>query len=323
MIDVNPLVSIIIPVYNGADYLESAINSALRQTYKNIEIIVVNDGSNDNGETESIALSFGPSIRYFKKQNGGVSSALNLGLRNMQGDYFSWLSHDDMYEPTKIEKEVHLLQQYGEKVPMLVVGCKTSFVDSEGRRIQKKSWPLNKVKVETLYPPQDALYLVIRHNLSGCSLLIPKKAFEQAGCFDEGLRYSQDFHQWVRIFISGYSYVTSDEALSITRIHPNQLSNTGRLLYEADAEKICYSIKDNLKELSDRHHKIWYWFLIGKARQGLNSIVTPILEEERRSESTSLSTLEILEIKVVLGYGRFVRPYLKRIYGLALKILTR
>ena len=65
-----PLISIIIPVYNGSNYLRDAINSALAQTYTNIEIIVVNDGSNDNGETEKIALSYGEKIRYFSKENG-------------------------------------------------------------------------------------------------------------------------------------------------------------------------------------------------------------------------------------------------------------
>ena len=76
----HPKVSIIIPVYNGANYLRDAINSALNQTYKNIEIIVVNDGSNDNGRTDEIALSYGNKIKYIKKKNGGVASALNVGI---------------------------------------------------------------------------------------------------------------------------------------------------------------------------------------------------------------------------------------------------
>ena len=88
-----PLVSIIIPVYNGANYLREAIESALGQTYGNCEVLVINDGSNDHGETEREALKFGDRIRYFKKENGGVASALNLGIRKMRGEYFSWLSH--------------------------------------------------------------------------------------------------------------------------------------------------------------------------------------------------------------------------------------
>jgi glycosyltransferase involved in cell wall biosynthesis len=79
----NPKVSIVIPVYNGSNYLKEAIDSALGQTSKDVEIIVVNDGSNDGGQTEAIAKSYGDKIRYFYKENGGVASALNLGIKNM------------------------------------------------------------------------------------------------------------------------------------------------------------------------------------------------------------------------------------------------
>ena len=93
----SPLISIVIPVYNGSNYLREAIDSALRQTYKNIEVLVINDGSNDNGATARIAKSYGKKIRYFEKPNGGVATALNMGIQKMRGEYFSWLSHDDLY----------------------------------------------------------------------------------------------------------------------------------------------------------------------------------------------------------------------------------
>ena len=110
----DPLVSIVIPVYNGANYMREAIDSALAQTYSNIEIIVVNDGSNDGGATRDIALSYGDKIRYFEKENGGVSTALNLGIKNMRGKYFSWLSHDDVYLPEKIQVEIDALRKAGD-----------------------------------------------------------------------------------------------------------------------------------------------------------------------------------------------------------------
>ena len=108
----NPKVSIIIPVYNGSNFMKCAIDCALAQTYENTEIIVVNDGSNDDGKTEAIALSYGEQIRYFSKPNGGVSSALNCGIANMTGDYFAWLSHDDAYSATRIEDAVKLLKSH-------------------------------------------------------------------------------------------------------------------------------------------------------------------------------------------------------------------
>ena len=111
----NPKVSIVIPVYNGSNYLKDAIDSALSQTYNNLEIIVVNDGSNDEGKTKAIAESYGNKIIYLEKENGGASSALNLARKKMTGDYFSWLSHDDMYYPNKISRQVEELQNYDKK----------------------------------------------------------------------------------------------------------------------------------------------------------------------------------------------------------------
>ena len=84
-----PLVSIVIPVYKGDPFLKDSIDSFLQHTYPNIEIIVVNDGSPDDGATERIAQSYGDRIRYFAKENGGVSSALNYGIAQMRGEWFS------------------------------------------------------------------------------------------------------------------------------------------------------------------------------------------------------------------------------------------
>lgn len=92
-----PMISIIIPVYNGSNYLRDAIDSAIAQTYSNKEIIVVNDGSKDYGHTEAICLTYADKIRYFHKENSGVASALNLGIANMRGEYFTWLAHDDFF----------------------------------------------------------------------------------------------------------------------------------------------------------------------------------------------------------------------------------
>ena len=87
-------VYIIIPVYNGSNYVAQAIESAINQTYKNIEIIIINDGSNDEGKTKAAVEPFlsDSRVQYIEKENGGVSSVLNLGLSLMKGDFFCWLS---------------------------------------------------------------------------------------------------------------------------------------------------------------------------------------------------------------------------------------
>ena len=136
MSNFNPKISIIVPVYNGANYLKEAIESALAQTYKNIEIIVVNDGSNDAGLTEKTALSFGNKISYFSKPNGGTSSALNLGIKNMTGEYFSWLSHDDTYYPNKLKAQINVLSKLENKNTIMMTDL--DGIRSEERRVGKE-----------------------------------------------------------------------------------------------------------------------------------------------------------------------------------------
>jgi len=133
----NPKVSIVIPVYNGSNYLHEAIDSALAQTYKNVEIIVVNDGSTDDGKTEAIAKSYGDKIRYYYKKNGGVSSALNLGISNMSGDYFAWLSHDDIYLPQNVEFQLRALHEY----PSLKVSfCNTNIFHNSCKELYCRTY---------------------------------------------------------------------------------------------------------------------------------------------------------------------------------------
>ena len=197
-----PKVSIIIPVYNGSNFLAEAIDSALAQTYKNVEIIVVNDGSNDNGETERIAKGYGEKIRYFLKENGGVSSALNLGIQQMTGEWFSWLSHDDLYLPGKIESAVEILRKKRDMRDKLIVYSDGYLVKEDG----SKMMPFHRYfKSKRVYSGIEAANVVAcKGTLCGCCLLIPKSAFDSVGLFDEKLRYSQDSLMWYQLFFNGY-----------------------------------------------------------------------------------------------------------------------
>ena len=107
------LITIIIPTYNGEKYVEKAIESALNQTYKNTEIIVVNDGSSSNDKTDEIVKKYEGRVQYYKKINGGVSSALNIGLEHAQGKFINWLSHDDMLTKTSLKER---LKAYCEEI---------------------------------------------------------------------------------------------------------------------------------------------------------------------------------------------------------------
>lgn len=214
----SPKVSIIIPVYNGANYMREAIDSALAQTYKNIEIIVVNDGSNDNGATNEIAESYGDKIRYFSKENGGSSSALNCGIINMTGDYFAWLSHDDVYEPERIEKSVKRLTDDYKRV----VVCMGNLIDANGNPIVYA-----KKRLNGLYTNKEIIKAFSNnHGINGCAVLVSKKLIDEVGFFDESLVYVNDYDYWYRLCFAGADFDVFDKRLVKIRLHNAQVTIT-------------------------------------------------------------------------------------------------
>jgi glycosyltransferase involved in cell wall biosynthesis len=192
-----PLVSIVIPVFNGSNYLREAIDSALAQTYLNLEVIVVNDGSEDGGLTEEIALEYNDRIRYFTKKNGGTSTALNVGIRNMRGDYFCWLSHDDLYHPEFIEAQIEVLSSLDDKTTITMTDLctmdqnyQTMCADTD-YSFHIREWPKRA---------EMRLYPVIYMRLHGCQIMFHRSVFERVGLFDEEMLVAQDFEFFSRAF---------------------------------------------------------------------------------------------------------------------------
>lgn len=208
----NPNVSIVIPVYNGSNFLREAIDSALMQSYKNVEVIVVDDGSDDSGQTKAIAASYGDRIRYFFKENGGVASALNMGIREMRGEYFSWLSHDDIYYPNKIEVQINYLKD--RKKEEVILYSNYEFIDDKSRFLRKKI-------IGNINPEKFLVELLISSPVHGCTTLVPKKCFAEIGLFDESLKTAQDYDMWFRL-ARRYQFIHVPKILLKSRVHPNQ-----------------------------------------------------------------------------------------------------
>lgn len=214
--DFSPMVSIVIPVYNGASYMREAIDSALAQTYPNTEVIVVNDGSRDGGATERIALEYGDRIRYIPKENGGVSTALNTGIRAMRGQYVSWLSHDDVFVPNKLELQIDRLRGIADK--NVVLYGDYDYIDSSGRF-------LSTFRIDPPAPESMRHWLILSAPINGCTALIPKLCFDETGLFDETLRTTQDYDLWFKM-AEKYSFIHMPEVLLKSRFHAEQGSWT-------------------------------------------------------------------------------------------------
>jgi len=214
----DPLISVILPVFNGAHFLGEAIQSVLDQKYDPLEIIVVDDGSTDN--TQQVALNFGEKIIYARKENGGVSSARNLGLKLAKGEFISFIDSDDLWLNNKL-----LLQH-------LPFSKNPEFEITQGltRRFLSPGIkpPINFIK-DVDEQPTLTLHL-------GAGLF-KKSVFDKIGLFDETMKFSEDIDWFLRAIESGIKISVLEETVYLYRIHESNMTldvkNTNMYLLKA------------------------------------------------------------------------------------------
>jgi len=276
------LVSIIIPVYNGSNYIREAIDSALGQSYPDIEILVVNDGSDDNNKTRDIALSYGAQIRYFEKNNGGVSSALNLAIKNMKGEYFSWLSHDDIYHKNKISVQIEALKKAGN----MLLPVYSAWEQLRMPERVASEWTNHKNRYSKKYF-ESGLFAVTIGLISGCSLLIHKIYFEKYGLFDEKLKTTQDYAKWFEMF-KDQRMLYIEQPLVQSRIHKEQTGATYKNFHK-ERDDLHRWMMENVT-LADTKKMGWdlYHFF---------SVLLPILEISGYINSYQYACKELLQLK--------------------------
>jgi glycosyltransferase involved in cell wall biosynthesis len=233
----NQKVSVVIPVFNGEKYIGEAIESVLRQTHKNLEVIIVDDGSTDKTR-QIIRRAQDSRITYFFQENKGVSVALNRGISAASGDYFSWLSHDDVYREDKIEIQLKASEAYGRNA--IIHSDYETYNQDTGERKTIEIKSNNKINID--YNP---LYLIIQSKVNGCCLFFPKEIYKDKGFkFKEHLLNTQDYDLWVQIF-PNRKIVNINKALVTTRIHVEQNSIRHPMSYQENIDlwkQLCSSI---------------------------------------------------------------------------------
>ena len=189
------LISVIVPIYNIKEYLERCIDSILAQTYQNIEVLMVDDGSTDGTSelVDKIALK-DSRIRVFHKENGGSSSARNLAMREAKGQYFSFIDSDDYIEPDMMEKLYQAIQTSG----MPIAQGAREEIDEQGNILPDICIPPEK---ETMYASKDFMRELLLHkgDCSFCTKLTKASLFHENGfAFPEG-KLNEDFHVLVKM----------------------------------------------------------------------------------------------------------------------------
>ena len=231
----NPLISVVIPCFNSEKFIRESIKSVLNQTYKNIQIIVVDDGSDDS--TPSILQEFSGCLTVLNQKNSGAGSARNAGLKASNGEYIAFLDSDDYWDPDKISKQLNLMLH--EKLDLVYCGGKT---------IEKN---LN----ETILIPQfsgDCYKYFIRYPttaiiLLGCSSALFQKAIlRSSGYFDPAFKGAAEDWDFFRRVCKYAKVGFVDDSLVRYRIHENNVSRRGFIdFYEGNLRAIRKMIKED------------------------------------------------------------------------------
>jgi glycosyltransferase involved in cell wall biosynthesis len=185
----HPEVSVVIPAYNAARFISDAIDSALSQSFKPAEVIVVDDGSTD--QTRSIVEGYGDKVRCIHQRNAGPATARNTGVREARSEWIAFLDSDDYWDARHLEMMVQNAEAYREAV---LVYCGKKIVDVDGN--ERPDYPR-----QTMFPSGWIFSEMFRANyISSTSVVFVKKTIVlDLGGFNRGLRNAEDYDLWMRI----------------------------------------------------------------------------------------------------------------------------
>lgn len=203
-----PLISCIIPVYNGEHYLRESIDSILAQTYQPLEIIVADDGSTDG--TGAVIATYGNQIRYLSQPNRGPAAARNLGLRAALGDFVAFLDADDLWHPEKLARQMAQLQKRPD-VDLCFAGYRNFWMpDLAEEQGRFRDHPLCR--------PQSGWCIG--------TLLAPRAAFEKFGYFNEHVREFENMLWFLHAAGEGAVIEILSDVLMDRRFHPDNITRT-------------------------------------------------------------------------------------------------
>jgi teichuronic acid biosynthesis glycosyltransferase TuaG len=218
-----PRVSVVIPVYNYERYIRESVDSCLAQTYPNLEIIVVDDGSKD--QTPAILKTYGNKIQVITQSNQGAAVALNKGFRQATGEYVCWLSADDVFLPEKIDKQVKIFSLF----PSFDV------VYTDFYNIDENGTVTGEFQSDWV-PDSRALSRFLKENyINGSSVMLRKTVWEKAGGFNQGIPAAVDGLLWLQLLKDGHKFFCIPEPLLKYRTHSqNQSSNSNLMTVYSD-----------------------------------------------------------------------------------------
>lgn len=239
-----PKVSVVIPAYNAMTYLPETVESVWRQTFNDFEVLIIDDGSSDQiGEWASLITD--PRLKLISQENQGLSGARNTGIAKAQGEYIAFLDADDVWEPTKLEKQVRCLE---DNPAVGLAYSWTAYIDEKGK---------STGRVMTADAEGDVWRQIIERNIIDCpSVVVRRCCFETVGVFDRNLRSIEDWDMWIRI-ASRYPFAVIKEPLVNYRHHASNMSKNWQVMeksFRLVIEKAFHSAPPELLFLKNRSY---------------------------------------------------------------------
>lgn len=271
-----PLLSIVIPAFNVGPYIAAALHSALDQTYRGVEVIVVNDGSTDHTAqviADVMALRSDSRLRVIHQRNGGLSAARNTGIAAAAGEFIGFLDADDVWHPTKAERHIrHLLAD-----PTLGISYSHSqYIEEDGR-------PTGRIAATRKISPSLRDMIKANHVGNGSTPVVRRICFKQAGTFRTSLRSCEDYELWCRIlWATELRAEAIPEPLTLYRLRSDSLSFAYRT-FVANADMAVESLRAELPGVPGRyfragraeHYRVAAWKaeLTGQHREAVRLVM--------------------------------------------------
>ncbi len=242
--NIKPLVSVIMPVYNAGDYLVEAIDSILKQTYRDFELIIVDDGSRDNsweiiGNFQKKYPKLIKSYRLDKTINYAGNGAVNYGFQYASGEYIVRMDADDISLPRRLEKQVKFMQDNPE---IILLGSKAYVIDKNGKITGKKNVPLTHGKI---YEGYGVVHPIIHPTVMIRRSLLP----DEGRIYEKKYGINSDYYTFFRLLNCG-KFANMDEYLIKYRVHGKNFS------YKKPKERFMNSVKIRLSAIMNLGYKM-------------------------------------------------------------------
>jgi glycosyltransferase involved in cell wall biosynthesis len=217
-----PIFSVVIPAFNSARTIESAVRSALRQTERQVEVVVVDDGCTD-GTVDVVNRLDDPRVRVVSQPNRGLPAARNAGTATARGTYVAFLDSDDLLLPAFLERARQALEQTPN--PGFAYTDAYVFDDQTGQVRERSAMARTNPPTPPPEDPGEFLAALMRSNFVYVSTVVPRAVLDHVGGFDERRTSCEDYELWLRILLAGYRVAWVPGQQALYRKHPGQMSH--------------------------------------------------------------------------------------------------